>query len=88
MDHEIKSNLFKYQNQNEKKKWEKTFWVTKRGNKRIKNRGIFRDFKLGQEKYKSGQRDFRSGQRLQIEAKKILNRGTDYKSGQNTSELR
>ena len=38
--------------------------------------------------FKSGQRDFRSGQRLQIEAKKFLNRDTDYKSGQNTSELR
>ena len=65
----------------EKKKWEKTFSVTKRGNKRIKNRGIFRDFKLGQKKYKSGKGFQIGAKRFQI-GSKITNRGKkDFKSG-------
>ena len=54
---------FQYQNEGKTKKWENIFWVTKRGNKGIINRGRFyllqikaigitnrdshRDFKLG-----------------------------------------
>ena len=63
------------------KKWEKTFWVTKRGNKRIKNRGIFMDFKLGQKNYKSGKGFQIGAKRFQI-GSKITNRGKkDFKSG-------
>ena len=73
--------MFKYQNQNGKKKWEKTFSVTKRGNKRLKNRGIFRDFKSGQKKYKSGKGFQIGAKRFQI-GSEITNRGKkDFKSG-------
>ena len=62
------------------------FWITKRGNEGITNRGSFRDFKSGQE-LQIGQRDFKLGQRLQIGARGISNWGRDYKSVQNKRSL-
>ena len=72
-----------------KPKWKKTtncekdFLITKRGNKRITNRGSFRDFKLEQKDCKSGKRDFESWQRLPIGVTGISNQGRDYKAVQN-----
>ena len=58
------------QNEN---KWEKIFWVTKRDNKGITNRG---------KKITNRGRDFKSGQGFQIGAD-ITNRGKrGFKSGQ------
>ena len=51
--------------------------ISNRG-KKITNQG--RDFK-------SGQRDFKSGHRLQIGAREISSRGTDYKSVQNSNNV-
>ena len=76
--HEIKS--YSYSNSSTKiakiEKWEKFFWVTKRGNKGIINRGSLRYFKSGQKYYKPGPgfpigtkgfpigvRDYKSGKR-------------------------
>ena len=49
--------------------------ITKRGNEGITNRGNLRDFK-------SEQKDYKLGQRLQIGAREITNRGSDFKSRQ------
>ena len=74
---------FQYQNGGKNlKKWDKHFWVTKRGNKGItnpgkkdfSNRGSFRDFK-------SGERDFKLRQILKIGVRWISNWDRDYKSG-------
>ena len=59
------------------KKWEKMFWITKRGYKRIANRGRFWGLQIGARgvtnwgifrDFKSRQKDYKSGQRLQIGA--------------------
>ena len=88
-------------------KWEKTkkqeniFWVTRRSNKGITNRGRFQGLQIGSALVISnwgkkitnrgwdlilGQRDFKSGQRLQVGARRISNRARDYKSVQNIGE--
>ena len=70
--------MFKFQYQNgEKQKSGKTFCGLQNGARGIIKRGSFRDFK-------SGQRDFKLGQRLQVEARRIANRGRNCKSVQNT----
>ena len=59
------------------KKWEKMFWITKRGNKRITNQGRFWGLQIGA-------RGITIGASLGISnrGKKITSRGRDYKSGQ------
>ena len=61
-------------------KWEKIFWVTKRGNKGITNRGRFYGFRIGARgitnrvsfrDFKSGQKDYKLGLRFQIRAKRF-----------------
>ena len=49
------------------------------GVRRIANRGSLRHFKSGQGISYVGQRDFKSRQRLPIRARKITNRGRDFK---------
>ena len=84
-------------------KWENIFWVTKRGNKGITNRGRFSglqirewgitnrgsfwDFKSGKKNYKSGQRDFKTEYRLQTGVRSISNWGRDYKSVKNKCDV-
>ena len=88
--------IFKFQYQNEKKRKNGKifFWVTKRGIYGITNRGKFQGLQIrargiinrgSLRDFKSGQRDFKSGQRLQIRARRISNRGRNYKLVQNNS---
>ena len=66
------------------KKWKKIFWVTKRGNEEITNRGRFYELQIGQERLRIGAALGISnrGKKIKNRGKKISNRGRDYKWGQ------
>ena len=82
--HEIKS--YSYSNSSTKiakiEKWEKFFWVTKRGNKRITNRGK-RDYKQGQFKvFQIGTKRLQTGAGISNRDKEISNWGQRLQIGQ------
>ena len=88
---------FQYQKWEKRNSGEKKFWIIKRGNKGITNRGRFQGLKIGARGIanrdsirdsKSGQTDYKSGQGFQIGAKRfqigaeIINRGRISESSQ------
>ena len=93
--------MFKFHYQNGKKRWKKFSGLLNGVLRGLRIGAGFRDYKSRQEGlqiraaleilnqgkyYKSGQRDFKSGQRLQIGARGISNRDSDYNSVQNNNE--
>ena len=70
--------MFKFQNQNGKKK-EKNFWVTKRGNKGLQIGAGFKNYRSGQQRLQIGAalRILNWGKKITNRGKEISNRGKE-----------